>query len=257
MDILDLKAQDRTILGKKVKKLRRDGLIPAHVFGNKITTEHISVNLADFLKTYREVGETGLINLKIGEDRTRPVLIRAVQFDPVRNEPLHIDFYQVNLKEKVTVPVPVVLIGEEPEVVHMGEAVVIQPVNEVEVEALPADLPEKIEVDISGLKQIGDAILVSQMNVPVGVTVLTDAEAVVTKLDSAVTEEMKKLLEEQQAEAEAAAAATAEETGIETPTETEEGKLVEAEQPAEDHGPEESKENSDNSETSNKQSAEN
>lgn len=244
MDRLDLKAQNRTILGKKVKKLRRDGLIPAHVFGHKITTEHISVNLADFLKTYREVGETGLINLKIGEDRIRPVLIRAVQLDPVRNEPLHIDFYQVNLKEKVTVPVPVVLIGEEPELVHMGEAVVIQSVNEVEVEALPADLPEKIKVDISGLKQIGEVILVSQMNIPAGVIVLADPATVVTKLDSAVTEEMKKLLEEQQVEAAAAAEAAAAETGAEAPAsaETTAGEPAEGEETSSEGGEESKKE---------------
>lgn len=239
MQAIPLKAQEREILGKKVKTLRRDGIIPGHVFGKKTETEHVSVNLAEFLKVFHQAGETGLVDLKIGE-KIRPVLIRDVQLDPVKGSPLHIDFYQVNLSEQVTVPVPVVLIGEEPEVVHTGEAVVIQPMGEVEVEALPAELPEKIEVDISGLKAIDDAILVSQLLVPEGVTILADAESVVVKLDNAVTEEMQKLMEEQAAEAAAAAEAVAPEEGAEAPTSAEatagepaEGEVTEGETPAE------------------------
>lgn len=241
MDRLSLKAQERTVLGKKVKALRRAGLVPAHVFGNKVETEHVSVKAADFSKAYQQAGESGLIDLRIGEEKIRPVLIRDVQIDPFKGELLHIDFYQVNLKEKVTVTVPVILNGEEPETVHSGEAVVIQPVNEIEVEALPTELPENIEVDITPLKVIGDSIFVSQLPVPEGVTILADPETVVAKLDSAVTEEMKALMEEQAAEAAAAAEATAEAEGAEgeAPAEgevTEEG--AEGEAPAEEGGEE-------------------
>jgi large subunit ribosomal protein L25 len=170
-----------------------------------------------------------LIDLKIGAEKTRPVLIRGMQMDVVTGHPLHIDFYQVNLKEKVTVPVPIVLIGDEPEVVHTGEAVVIQPMLEVEVEALPTDLPENIEVDITSLKAIDDVIIVSQLSVPEGVTLLADAEAVVAKLDNAVTEEMQQLLAEQEAEQAAAAAEAAAEEGVEAAAEGEEA--VEGEAP--------------------------
>ncbi|MDO8638902.1 MAG: 50S ribosomal protein L25, partial [Candidatus Daviesbacteria bacterium] len=204
MDRVALKAEERTILGKKVKNLRSKGFIPAHVFGKNLDTEHVTVSALDFKKVYDTAGETGLIDLKIGAEKVRPVLIRGVQLDPVRDNLLHIDFYQVNLLEKVTVAVPIEIFGEEAEAVHTGEAVVIQPMSEVEVEALPGDLPEKITVDITSLKAIDDAILVSSLQVPAGVTVLADPEAVVVKLDSAVTEEMKKLLEEQAAEAAAA-----------------------------------------------------
>lgn len=227
MDRLSLKAEERTVLGKKVKSLRRDGFIPAHVFGKKIETEHVSVKTIDFLKTFAQAGETGLIDLKISDEKVRPVLIRDVQTDPRTDAPIHIDFYQVNLSVKVTVPVPVVLMGEEPEEVKSGNAVVIQPMSEVEVEALPADLPEKIEVDITPLKQIDDTILVSSMKVPETITILADPEAVVAKLDSAVTEEMKKLLEEQAAETAAAAEAAVAEGGEavegEAPADGEEG----------------------------------
>lgn len=219
MDRISLKAEERTILGKKVKKLRRDGFVPAHVFGNKVETEHVSVKSLDFAKAYDQAGETGLIDLKIGEEKVRPVLIREVQVDPVRGATLHIDFYQVNLKEKVKVSVPIELFGEEPETVHSGEAVVIQPMSEVEVEALPAELPEKIEVDISSLRQINDAIFVSQLKVAEGVALIADPEAVVVKLDNAVTEEMQQLMEEQAAEA-AAAVEVATEEGAEAPIES-------------------------------------
>lgn len=222
MNRIPLKAEERTILGKQVKKLRREGLIPAHVFGNKLETEHVSVNGRDFLKVYHQAGETGLIDLKLGDEKIKPVLVRNVQVNPVTDIPVHIDFYQVNLKEKTIVPVPIVLIGEEPELVHTGEAVVIQPMSEVEVEALPTELPEKIEVDITSLKQIDDAILVSQLRVSEGVVILADAEAVVAKLDNAVTEEMQQLMEEQAAEQAAAAEAAAPEEGAEAPAEGEE-----------------------------------
>ncbi len=204
MNRISLKATERKILGKKVNKLRREGIIPGHVFGKKIETEHVSVKSADFIKVYKEAGETGLVDLKIGEEKVKPVLIRQVQVDPVRGEMLNIDFYQVNLLEKTTVNVPILLIGEEPEIVHTGEAVVIQPMMEIEVEALPDDLPENIEVDISSLKAIDDAITVERLSVPSGVTILAEPESVVVKLDNAVTAEMQALLEEQAAEAAAA-----------------------------------------------------
>lgn len=236
MDRIALKAQERTVLGKKVKALRREGLLPGHVFGNKVETEHVAVKEADFLKVFRQAGESGLVDLRIGEEKVRPVLIRDVQIDPFKGDLLHVDFYQVNLKEKVAVMVPVVLTGEEPEIVHTGEAVVIQPMNEVEVEALPAELPEKIEVDITPLKAIDDTIFVSQLSVPEGVTVLADPEAVVAKLDSAVTEEMQELLEEQAAEAAAA-------------TEAAEGEVpTEGETPAEGEAPTEGGEQTTGSE---------
>lgn len=222
MDRIALKAKDRTIFGKKVKNLRKEGQLPAHVFGNTKEVEHVSVDLADFKKVFHQAGETGLVDLKIGEDRVRPVLIKEVDIDPVSDGILHVGFYQVNLKEKVTVPVPIILIGEGPESVKMGETVILQTLSEVQVEALPTDLIENIEVNIQPLKEIGDAITVADLSYDRSkLTVLAEAEEVVVKLDNAVTDEMKALLEEQAAEAEAATEAVegaegeagAEETG--------------------------------------------
>jgi len=235
MDKISLKATDRTVFGKKVRNLRKDGILPGHVFGNNKPVEHISVDAKEFIKTFKQAGETGLINLKIGEDRAVPVLIREIDKNPRTEGIVHVGFYQVNLKEKVTVPVPIELIGEELESVKMGEHVVLQNLSEVEVEALPGDLIEKIEVNIEVLKQVEDAVTVDQLSYDrTKITVLTPGEEIVVKLAPAVTEEMKALMEEQAAEAAAAQEAAAAESGEgEVPKEGEEaaesGEAIEGE----------------------------
>jgi large subunit ribosomal protein L25 len=232
MDRIVLKAIDRELLGKKVKRLRSQGKLPGHVYGNTKEVEHVSVDTHDFIRVFKQAGETGLVDLKIVDDRIRPWLIKEVEIDPVFDKILHVGFYQVNLKEKVTVPVPIVLTGEGPESVKMGETVVLQTLNEVNVEALPTDLIENIEVGIEVLKEIGDSITVADLNYDRStLTVLAEPEEVVVKLDTAVTEEMKKLLEEQEAEQAAAAEVTEEAAGVE-------GEAVEGEEVAEGEGAE-------------------
>lgn len=227
MDKINLKAQERTVMGKKVKTLRKEGIIPGHVFGNTKEVEHVQVGLKDFMTVLHQAGETGLINLRIGEERVRPVLIRETDFDPRNGNLTHIGFYQVNLKEKVQVPVPIVLVGEEPESVKMGEHIVLQNLSEVQVEALPGDLIENIEVNIEVLKNVDDAVTVDQLNYNHDlITVLAEPEEVVVKLAPAVTEEMKAMLEEADAEA-AAAAEEAEATEGEEKAEGEEGESTE------------------------------
>lgn len=202
MDRLSLQAEERKILGKKVKNLRKDGKLPGHVFGKGVETEHVSVDGKIFLKTFKEAGETGLIDLKIGSEKVRPVMVKGVQSDPVSGDPVHIDFYQVNLSEKVKVPVPLTLIGDEPQSVKLGETIVLQSMNEIEVEALPADLIEKIEVDITALQNIDDAITVGQLNFDRSkLTIEVEPDAIVVKLAPAITEEMKKQMEEEAAAA--------------------------------------------------------
>ena len=187
--------------------MRKDGKLPAHVFGKALDSESVVVVTADFLKTFHLAGETGVIELKIGSEKNRPVLVRDVQYDPITGSPIHIDFYQVDLTKKVKVPVPLILVGEQPEKVHLGEAILLQTLNEVEVEALPADLIEKIEVDTSLLKEIDDAITIGQLNYDrEKLTIAIDSEEIVVKLAPAVTAEMEKLLEEEVAEQVAATA---------------------------------------------------
>lgn len=237
MDRLFLNADERTLLGKKVKKLRKSGKLPGHVFGKGLETESVTVDGREFLKIFHLVGETGLIDLKIGKEKIRPVLIREVQYDPVSGDSIHIDFFQVNLTQKVKVPVPLVLIGEQPEAVKLGEAIVLQTVNEVEVEALPADFVEKIEVDISSLKAIDDAVTVGQLNYDkTKLTISIAEDEIVVKLAPAVSAEMEKLLEEQAAETAVAAAETTGEPASAEATAGEEGAPSEGEVPTDSSG---------------------
>ena len=224
MDRLSLIADERKIVGKKVKSLRANGKLPGHVFGKGVESEAVTVASKEFLTAFTKVGETGLIDLKIGAEKIRPVLIRDVQYDPITGEPIHIDFYQVNLSEKVKVSVPVIQIGEPSEAVHLGEAIVLQTLNEVEVEALPTDLPERIEVDVSLLKAIDDAITVGQLLVDrEKITLHAEPEEIVIKLAPAVSAETEKLLEEQAAEQAAQAAEAQVEEGAAAEGEPKEG----------------------------------
>jgi len=184
-----LAVEKRKITGKKVKLLRREGLLPANIYGKKTKSLSVQLPAKLFLSVFKEVGETGLLELSVGgEDTARPVLIHDVHFHSVTSEPLHVDFYQVDLKEKVTTKIPVEIIGEAP-AVKEKIGILIQPLSEVEVEALPADLPEKIEVDVTGLKTIGEAVLVEQVKVADGVKILTDGKEVLAKIESPAKEE--------------------------------------------------------------------
>lgn len=225
MEQTPLIAEKRTVLGRKVRKLRREGLVPAHVFGHKIKTEHLQVKVADFKKVYDKVGETGIIALAIGAEK-KPVLVRNVQIHPVTDDTLHIDFYQVNLSEKVTVNVPLEITGEAP-AVEKKIGLLLTPVSEVEVEALPADLPENIEVDISKLVEIGDEIKVKDLKVDRSkIEVHTDEELVVAQIGELVTKEMEAL----EAEVEAEQAEAVAEAAAEVPAEGEEGDKKEGEE---------------------------
>src|SRR3972149_5171584 len=199
MEQIPLLAQKRTVLGRKVKNLRKDGLIPAHVFGHKVSTIHVQVKTSDFAKVFEKAGETGIVDLAI-DSQKKPVLIRNVQTHPVTDEPLHVDFYQVNLAEKVKVDVPLEIIGESP-AVEKKIGLLLTPVSEVEVEALPADLPEKIEVDVSKLENVGDEIKIKDLKVDrAKVAILADEELVVTQIGELVTREMEAVEAEIEAE---------------------------------------------------------
>lgn len=231
MEQVPLTAQKRTVLGRKVKTLRKEGIIPAHVFGHKIATEHIQIKAADFAKVFEKVGETGIIDLSV-DGAKKPVMVRGMQVHPVSDELLHIDLYQVNLSEKVKVNVPLEIVGEAP-AVEKKLGLLLTPATEIEVEALPADLPEAVEVDVSALAAVGDEIKVKDLKIDRSkVEVQTDEELVVVQIGELVTKEMEAVEAEAEAEAAAAAEATAE--GEEKPAEGEaaEGEKTEGESEA-------------------------
>ena len=108
MNKLSIKAEKRKLSGRKVKKLRREGILPANIYGKKTESQQVQVNLSEFLKLYEEAGETSIVELQVNGDK-KPVLIHNLQLDPVTDVPLHADFFAVNMKEKVTAQIPVEL----------------------------------------------------------------------------------------------------------------------------------------------------
>ncbi len=215
-----LKADKRLLTGSKVKKLRRQGVIPANVFGHTIKSQAIQVSEVEFNRIYKDAGETSLIWLKVeGEDKERPTLIKGLTNNPTTGKKYHVDFHQVNLKEKVTANVPVEVVGEA-QMVKDGLAVLDINLHEIEVEALPTDIPESVIFDISALKEIGDSLKLSDVKLPSEVTVLTDLETIIVALGAPQKEEAP-LVEEAPAEAEVTGAVPAE------------GEAKEGEKPAE------------------------
>lgn len=205
MQTFDLKAQKRTVTGKKVKTIRSEGLVPGHIFGHNIESVNVQANSREFVKVWHEAGETGIVNLDV-EGKVEPVMIRSVAQHHVTSSPLHVDFYKVNMSEKVTVNVPLEIIGEAP-AVEQKVGLLLTPVTEIEVEALPSDLPESIQVDVTTLAGVGDAIKVSDLKIDASkIEVKTDNELVVANIGELVTKEM----EEAEAELEAATEAAAE-----------------------------------------------
>lgn len=197
----------RELLGKKIKKLRKDGILPANIYGKDIKSQAVQLPLKEFETIFKEVGKTGLLDVMV-DGTARPALIHNVQVHPVTGIPLHIDFYQVNLKEKITTMVPVVITGEAKAVTDKV-GLLMTPATEVEVEALPEDLPENIEVNVEPLAAIDEQITVGDLKVTAGVTILTDAGQVLVKVAELVSKEAEELAAQVAAEAEAAAAEAA------------------------------------------------
>lgn len=186
-----LNAQKREVVGRKVKTLRAQGLLPANVYGKKVKSQSITVDLKDFEEVFKKAGETSLVTLvlKNGKSEERAVLISNVQKDPISETPIHIDFRQVDLKEKVSAEVPVELKGESPaEKTSVGT--VVQYIDEIEVEALPADLPEKFVVDVAALAEVDQAIFVKDLEIDKAkVTLKVDPEEIVVKVEPPQKEE--------------------------------------------------------------------
>lgn len=181
-DIITLKAEPRTIIGKDVKKLRAQNIIPVVVYGPSVA-ESVQFQIeGDALRqALRQAGATNLIALDMGSGGLN-VLVREVQRGILRNELLHVDFYAVDMAAKTTADVPVTLVGES-EMIVQGLAMLITRSNTVTVECLPANIPEAIELDISGLAEIGDYLTVADLKVPEDVTILADPEETLVQTD--------------------------------------------------------------------------
>lgn len=227
----NLTVTKREIFGKQLKKLRREGVLPGNIYGKAMKSSAVQLPLKDFKTVFNIVHETGLVDLAFDKEII-PVLIHNVQLDGRSREPLHADFFKVNLNEKITAKIPVVAVGEsKAELDKVG--LLEQPTMEIEVEALPTELPEKIEVNVEKLALVDEQILVSDIAAPTGVTILTDGGQLVFKIGALVTKEMEAEAAAEEAAAAEAAAATEEGAVAEGEAVKEGGEAAEGEKPAE------------------------
>ena len=221
MDIHKLLAEKREVFGRKVKTLRRQGVLPANLYGKKIKSQSIQLKLSDFLTVYKEAGETGVINLTIknGKSNETSALISNVQKDTVSDFLVHVDFRQVDLKEKIIASVPVEFVGE-PICEKTGIGTVVQYIDDVEVEALPIDLPEKFDIDISNLAEVDQAIYLKDIKVDKAkISIKDDLEKIIAKVEPPQKEEVAPAPTEEVVEGEQAAEVPEEGAAEEAPAE--------------------------------------
>ena len=177
---MQLKAATRDLLGKSSRRLHGQGQLAAVVYGHNTKATPLVLDRLEFQKVFLKSGRTHLVDLVV-DGRTDKVLVREIQTHPRRLGPIHVDFYQVNLEEKITVEVPVHLVGESA-AVKRGDADILQPIHSLRVECLPSDIPEAFEVDMTPLEEIESEVRISDIKMPKGVTVLIDPEELVVKI---------------------------------------------------------------------------
>jgi len=185
---MDLAVKPREITGKKVRTLRREGLVPAELYGHGIKNLHLSISAKEFGKVLKEAGTTTVVTLVMNTEK-KPAIIHEVVRHYMTGDVEHVDFYQVRMDEKITAKVPVEFIGEAPAIKEKG-AVINKSMAEIEVEALPQDLPHKFTVDLSVLDDLNKSIYVRDIKIPKGVEVLIDLDTAVATATPPVAEEV-------------------------------------------------------------------
>lgn len=191
MNNIDLKAEKREVSGRKVKKLRKEGLLPAVLYGHDYESQSIQLRYGEFEKAFRLAGESTLVNLVV-DSEVHPVLIHDVARDPVSDQFIHADFYKVRMDEKITTNVKLAFLGKTPAVDELG-GILVKNLSELEVEALPGDLPHEIEVDISGLKDFTSQILVRDLNISDKIKILNNLEDVIASIQEPRSEEVEEV----------------------------------------------------------------
>lgn len=200
--MLSLNAKIREKKGKKVQILRKKGILPGVLYGPGLKNTSLEVDVKEFGKVYQEAGESSLISLEISKDKFL-VLIHEIKNDPLTEKPLHVDFYQPNLKEEIEVMVPLVFKGEAPAVKELA-GTLVKHIHEIEVKALPQNLPHEIPVDVNSLTNLEDNISIKELILSQGVKIDRDPEDLVASVVSPekVEEELEKPVEEKVEEVE-------------------------------------------------------
>jgi large subunit ribosomal protein L25 len=190
MQKVELTAQPRTIVGQASKQLRKQGLIPAVIYGHNFKALNIQVTEKDFKKAYSAAGETTLVYLKL-ESESYPTIIHDVASNSVSDAVMHVDFYKVRLDEKIKANIPVMITGEAP-AIKAFQAIMVRNLNEIEVEGLPQDLPHQFDIDASVLANIGDQILVKDLKVPANIEIKAGADEIIVLMQAPISEEQLK-----------------------------------------------------------------
>ncbi len=207
---IEIVVTPREAMGKANKRLRKEGLLPANIYGHHQDSQAVQFEVREFERVLKEHAATGIINLRqSGDGVVQTALIRHVQHDPRSGKPIHVDFFRVSMDERLTVKVALHFVGEAPAVKNEG-GVLLHLLEALEVEGKASDLPEFIEVDISPLTEIDSILHASDVTLPAGFTLVTDASEGVAKVAATRAEKTE------EAETEAAAPAPAGETGAST-----------------------------------------
>jgi len=195
MKQVELRATSREILGKKVKFLRRQGIIPLHLFGHSVESIALQCDEAQLKRVLAHAGKTRLISLKLDKGKKpRNVMVREVQRDRRTDGLLHVDLYQIKMTEKIRVEVPVVVVGEAP-ALKSKENMLLQELNSLTVECLPNEIPASVKVDLSSLTEREQAIRVENVILGKEVTILNDPELVMVKIGSRPKEKVEEVAE--------------------------------------------------------------
>lgn len=200
MEKIVIQATRRTVTGKKVGALRRAGKLPGVLYGHQTESTPILMELRDASRVLAHASSSQLITVNL-DGKEFATLVREKQRDFIKGTLLHVDFQVVSLTEKIRTTVGIELSGTSPAVKDYN-GVVVQELDEVEVEALPQDLPEKIVVDISGLTKIGDSVFVRDLNIPTGIEILNEPDEVVVIVTGAAPEISEEEMAEEIAEPE-------------------------------------------------------
>ena len=217
MTTIELKANKRQIIGKKVRFLRGEGITPVHLFGHNVDSLALQTEPSQLQRVLTQAGKTKLIDLTIDRSKkARKVIAREVQKHPITGELLHVDFYEVKKTEKIKVDVPIILVGEAPAMKEKGRTLT-HSLNSLSIECLPDKIPPQIEVDLSPLGEVGQAIYVRDITLGPDITVITGSDIMVARVSEARVEKAEEVAVP--AEAEAVAEAAPEEVAEEKPEE--------------------------------------
>lgn len=195
MEKIIIEAQRREVLGKKVKVLRREGKLPAVIFGHGLETTPIVMDMREASRTLSTAGSSTLVTIKL-DGKEHATLVRERQYEVLQRTLLHVDFQAIALDEKVRTSVAVILGEEDAPAVKTYGAMIIQGTESIEVECLPQDLPDRIVVDMTALENIGDSILLQDLPALDGVEFLDDPETMIVVATSLAEEVVEEEVEE-------------------------------------------------------------